>query len=383
MITYLDIEDLLDFRSPDQPIISFYLNTDGSRFSLDQQRAQVKNLIRKARKSAETGNWDSSVQADLLEDVDRIESFLRDELAPGFHHRGVSVFVCKRANLWRVFQLPRSVPSNLMLEFTPYIRPLTLILDEYHRFGVLLLDRGQAELYEVYIGEIIKVENAFPATGAAAVLAPIEGPGSADRGISRRGEEEMQRHFRSVADTLFHQFTRRHYEYLVLGGQQQILAQFENFLHPVLYDKMVGRFAAEPGKFKPAKILDEISTLEKRVETENEKKLVKNLINTTNNRGFAVLGLEQVLHALQRGAVHMLLVEEGWHTPGMRCLNCDTLNISAVNCPECGKDVVETSDIVDDAIELALRTGSMIEHVNSAAGLSDQGHIGAILRFKI
>ncbi len=384
MITYPDVEDLLDFRSKGQPIVSFYLNTDRSRYSLDQQRVTCRNLLREGRRNMESGPWSESAKAHLSEDLNRVEKFLDQVLEPTFSPRGLTIFACHEAGLWRVFHLPRPVPSGLMLELTPHIRPLTLILDEYHRFGVLILDRRAAELHEVYIGEIIKLEEAFAATTHAVLLSTaVEHPGSADRGIStHRSDEEMQKHFRRVADITFHQFHRRHYEYLVLGGQQPLLVQFENFLHPSLQERLVGRFPAEPGKARPAKILEEVSSIERKVEIETEKLLVRQLIDSAKSRGLALLGLDKVLSALRVGAVHMLFVEDGWHKPGVLCRNCGFLGLQGNNCPGCGSQIDQVHDVVDDVIESALKTGSIIEHVNPMAGLGDQGHIGAILRFK-
>lgn len=385
MIKYSDLEDLLDLRSPQQPILSVYLNTDRSRYPLDRQRMEVRNLLREGRKAIETGAWNESVRKALMVDLEKVEQFLAEEMTPDLSHRGLALFICQEVNLWRTFGLPRPVPTSWKLEYAPYLRPLTLILDEYHRFGVLLLDRKTAEMYEVYIGDILKIEEAFkPSVTAPLQVMAVEHPGSGDRGISTHREEaDLQKHFRRLADTSFHLFHRRHYEYLILGGQQSLLAQFENYLHPTLQEKLVGRFSAEPGKTRPAKILEEVAAIERKVETETEKRLILQLVNTAKSRGLAILGLDPVMAALKSGAVHMLFVEDGWHTPGFLCRNCGFLSLSNVTCISCGEDLVPASDIVDDLIESALRTGSIIEHVHPAAGLQDQGHIGAILRFKL
>ncbi|RJP76940.1 MAG: hypothetical protein C4524_09335 [Candidatus Zixiibacteriota bacterium] len=384
MITFLDVEDLLDLRSGGQPVVSFYLNTDRSRHTLDQQRVQARNLLREGRKSAEAGPWDETVKAGLLADLDHLDRYLNDLLEPTFPHRGLAVFACQAIQLWRVFNLPRPVPSGVYLEMAPHIRPLTLIMDEYHRFGVLLLDRRTAELYEVYMGEILKLEEAFPASAPPApVSLAVEHPGSGDRGMSHRGEEETQRHFRHVADALFHRYHRRHYEYLVLGGQQSLLTQFESFLHPTLKERVVGRLAGEPGKTRPARILEETAEIERRVESENERRMVRQLADTAMGRGLAVMGLHPVLEALHRGAVHILLVEEGWHQSGVICRQCGWVGIEGESCPDCRAATEAVGDMADDVIEAALRTGSMIEHVHPTSGLGDHGHIGAFLRFKV
>lgn len=386
MITYLDVEDLLDFHAQKQPIISAYLNTDRSRFTLDQQRAAAKNLLREGRRAAQAIPWDDEVKSAITGDLDRLERIFNEELEPTLAHRSLAVFACREANLWRVFGLPRPLPSNLFLENTPHIRPLTLILDEYHRFGALLLDRNRAELYEAYIGEILKLEQAFEHPEPSDLSlhpSPVESPGSGDRGMSHRTEEETQKHFRRVADVLYHTYHRRHWEYLVLGGQQQILAQFENFLHPTLQEQLAGHFSSEPGKTRTSKILEEVAAIERKVETTSEKRLVEQLLNTAGSRGLAVLGLDDVLTALQMGAVHLLLVEEGWRRPGVLCRNCGFLGLTDDKCPSCGEEPAHVADMVEEVIESAIHTGSIIEHVNPQAGLAEHGHIGAILRFKV
>lgn len=386
MITYLDVEDLLDYRSEKQPVVSFYLNTDGSRFPFEQQKITGRNLLREGRKTVETGPWDDQVRSKLRGDLDLIGHTLEEELTPGSPHRGLVIFAGQETNLWRIFRLPRPIPSNLVLENSPYVRPLTLILDEYHRFGVVIMGGNRAEFYEVYIGEILKLENVFPAetsVGAVISLAPPERPGSGDRGMSKRVEEGLQKHFRQVADALFHLFHRRHYEYLVMGGQQQLLAQFEHFLHPTLNDHLAGTFSAEPGKIRSAKILEEVNAIERRIEIKNERRLVEQLINSAHSRGMGVLGLEEVLTALQMGAVHMLLIQDNWHTPGEICRNCGHFGVDLKVCPGCGAKTTKVTDMVDEVIETAIKTSSIIEHVHPEAGLAEHGHIGAILRFKI
>lgn len=193
----------------------------------------------------------------------------------------------------------------------------------------------------------------------------------------------MQKNFRHIADILFHQFHRRHYEYLVLGGKQQLLAQFENYLHPRLKEHVAGYFPAEPFKIRPAAILDAVAAIEKKMEADNDRRLVKQLVDAANAQGLAVLGLADVLRALPQGAVHQLVVETGWHRAGLICRQCDFLTLHGEACPSCGQPLDRSRDIVDDAIEAAIRTGSIIEHVDSASGIAENGHVGAILRFRI
>ena len=83
------------------------------------------------------------------------------------------------------------------------------------------------------------------------------------------------------------------------------------------------------------------------------------------------------------GAVHILVVQEDWHTPGVICRNCGLFGLNRDNCPGCGSEMTQVADMVDEVIEAAVRTGSIIEHVQPQAGLEEHGKIGAVLRFKV
>ena len=54
----------------------------------------------------------------------------------------------------------------------------------------------------------------------------------------------------------------------------------------------------------------------------------------------------------------------------------------AAECPNCHQPLQPCPDIVDGAIDLAVRTHCAVEHVYGATALRDQGRIGALLRFQ-
>jgi peptide subunit release factor 1 (eRF1) len=119
------------------------------------------------------------------------------------------------------------------------------------------------------------------------------------------------------------------------------------------------------------------------VESKTEKKAIEQLVNSAHGRGMAVLGLEESLTALQMGAVHILYVQDGWHAPGVLCRNCGLFGIEKEICPGCGSKTTQVADMVDEVIETAIKTGSIIEHVHPDSGLEKHGRIGAVLRFKV
>ena len=68
--------------------------------------------------------------------------------------------------------------------------------------------------------------------------------------------------------------------------------------------------------------------------------------------------------------------------PGFVCYSCHYAILSEGECPHCHKPLEPSPDIVDEAIELALRKNCQIEHVRGPTALRDVGRMGAILRFQ-
>ncbi len=53
-----------------------------------------------------------------------------------------------------------------------------------------------------------------------------------------------------------------------------------------------------------------------------------------------------------------------------------------LSCPICGATLISTPDIVDEAIAWAAERRAYVEHVFADSPLREEGHIGALLRFR-
>ena len=69
--------------------------------------------------------------------------------------------------------LPVSLPTEARYRPDPYLRPLLETLDEHERHGVVLLDRQQARLFSVFLGEIEEHREAFAALDVLALGAAV------------------------------------------------------------------------------------------------------------------------------------------------------------------------------------------------------------------
>jgi hypothetical protein len=94
-----------------------------------------------------------------------------------------------------------------------------------------------------------------------------------------------------------------------------------------------------------------------------------------------VAGLAKTLAALGERRVDTLLVSDGYVTPGWRCGSCGVLAAVGPACPSCASAMVETDDVVEDAIQEALTQSCRVEVCTDNADLDVLGRIGALLRY--
>jgi peptide subunit release factor 1 (eRF1) len=83
--------------------------------------------------------------------------------------------------------------------------------------------------------------------------------------------------------------------------------------------------------------------------------------------------------------VETLVVSLGLTAEGVRCPSCGHLAADGARCPICGAATEPEPDLVEEAVEAALRNDSRVETVPAGVEGADElegaGGIGALLRF--
>ena len=97
--------------------------------------------------------------------------------------------------------------------------------------------------------------------------------------------------------------------------------------------------------------------------------------------GWGVNGLSATLKALARGQVRSLLVNSDAGEPGFRCGDSGRLALTEAECRGEGEPI-PVIDIVDDAIEEALRQGVDVNVVYEPEARDAIESLGALLRFR-
>jgi peptide chain release factor subunit 1 len=379
MITRQQIEHLLGFKDGEHLVTSCYLGLDRSKMPAQMLKIRTKDLLQNAQHQLSAKAGSHKQRESLRRDLEDIEAFVMPEITSN-RYKAVAIFSCAGKKYWQTFGLPRLVRNLLLAERDPYIRPLTAILAEYHRYCVALVERPRAQIFEVYLGEILQrneIVNEVPRRVHEGGFG-----GRDERHIERRHANAVQQHFRRVSDELFRLFQRYRFDKLILGGQRDLLREFKQDLHPQLRARWGGDFHAEPSKITGPEILQQALEIEQRLEWEHELEIAEELIRKAEAGERAVRGVSATLAALERGEAQTLLVEDGFEMPGYACFDCHFVSLEPQDCPHCRKPVVPCADVVDEAIELAMQRNCQIEHLQGPTPLHDGGRIGALLRYQ-
>lgn len=379
MITREQINQLTEFRSGEHLVTSCYLNLDRSKVPAQMLKIRTKDLLQAAQHQLAEKAGSHHQRESLQRDFEEIEAFVMPEIVAN-RHKAVAIFSCAGEKFWQAFGLPRMLRNILIADSTPYIRPLTAILAEYHRYCVALVDRNHGRIFEAYLGELADLAD---------VVDPIPRRvrdaghlGGRERNMERRHAHAVQHHYQHVSDEMFRLFRKQGFDFLILGGQREPLREFKDYLHPYLRSRWVGEFHAEPARIAVPELLQHVLEIEQRVEWEQEHRIAEELVQKAEAGDRAVKGVSATLSALDRGEAQMLLVEEGFEMPGYKCLGCHFVSLEPQDCPHCHQPLEPCVDVVDEAIELAMQRNCRIEHIQGATPLRDSGRMGALLRYQ-
>ena len=368
-ITENAIRELAQFKGEDAPVTTCYLDVDGRRFLRHQDyELELDRLLRQGRAKA---NGTASVQGDLR----RIEEFVKGDFERK-RVRGLAMFSCEAHGLWEVIPLPVPVRSQLVINHTPYVAQLESVIDEYKPFGLLLADKQRARMFVFELGELADKSELFEQ------LPRHDDDGGVWRKdhVSQHSAEMAHQHLRHAADVAFHVFQQQDFDRLIIGAPDELANELEGDLHPYLRERVVARITVPIGA-SDDDIRQAALEVEARVERQKEAEVVERLRSAVGSGRRGVAGLGPVLQALVERRVDWLLVSQGFEAPGWRCDACDYIGTVGRRCPVCQAEMHQVDDVVEEAIEEALRQSCRVEICVDNADLDVLGRIGALLRY--
>lgn len=363
------------------PIVSCYLKLEPRDRSGGKYRIKIKNRIRAAEQGLARLGLDRAEEEAVRHDLGRIQAHLeRVSNLPGA--RGIAVFASRGHRLFEAVPLPRVHRSRLSVDRTPLVGELAALEDEFGTFLTAVLDRTGARIWEVSVfaarpvaelsGNLVRGGRFHKSRGNA--------PGVGEHGHHGRIREEKQRLQAAVAERLFELDRARPVRGIVLAAPGVEAGAVQPFLHPYLAARLVGTVKLTPKEADAPAVLEATLAAREAQEREEEQAWVAELREKAGT-GWAVNGLGATLRALGQGKVRTLLVRPDASVPGFRARDTGRLALTERELRLEG-GAVPVLDVVDDAIEEALRQRVTVDVVYDAAAAEAVDGMAALLRFR-
>jgi len=373
-----EIESLTGFKGRDDLVTSFYLDTDKSRLTKKEIQVSAKNLLTAARLQAEAREAGKERKDSLCRDLDNVADYVTQHLS-SLNAAGLALFSCSRRDFWLPMELPHGPRNRVIFDSTFYVRPLAAILDKYSRICVLLLGRREARWFEVVMGEIRPLDSLTSDVPGKIKEGGFEGTES--KRIERHLDARRHEHFKRTALTTFDLFKKNGFDWLLVSYEDNHHVDFESHLHSYLKEKLKGRMKARVGD-APAKVLKEAMEVEERIKKAEEDDTIQKLIAELERGGRACSGLRDTLNRLNVFEVQALVVTHNFSKEGRICPTHRFLYLDEPKCPICDKKNEVLVDVIDEAIETALKRHCAVRQITPPSKLDRYGHIGAFLQYK-
>jgi peptide chain release factor subunit 1 len=281
-----------------------------------------------------------------------------------------AIFASHKNNFQKQISLPVEVDNLLVVDSSPYIRPLARIYDEYESFTLVLVSSNYAKIFSISLGKIDDTKklskdimNKHKKGGCSQARFNRLRRGAIDAFLSEVAEELSK-----IAD-----------ERIVVAGPGIEKNHFIDKLSKSLKDKVVDvidiNIEDENELLKQSSII--ISEKEKKRSFEAVQHLKEEILKD----GLAVYGVNETIKAVRNGQVDLLIIQKDFKPQGWICEHCQVVEEGTLKkCPYCGNKTSEV-DVLEEILEFAERTDAEVEFTDNKE-LAELGHVGGILRFK-
>ncbi len=363
MIRESDLQVLTEFEGAGAPVASLYLEVDQSKHTKDEIKLRLRGMFKEAKSETDVDEAD-------LEQIQKFFDYEYD-----WQSRSVIAFSSQKQELWQVYSLAVPVEDQLHVGETPYIKPLVNLMNDYKPYGIVIVDREMARLFEVSLGEIEEVDSV---TGVEIKM--HKQGGWAQARYKRNVKKQAFQNLKLAVDATM-QLSQTKIHFILLGGTEENRAHFKDMLPKAQQELIAGEFTIGMNA-TDSEIREKTEALAEQAHTALAEETVKELITRAEKGERAVAGLSETLSAVNQERVHTLIVAEGFKVSGYRCTNCNYIMAeNGGDCDFCQSPAEEVEDIIALAVRRVQEAGGKVETVIDNADLEGAGNIGAILRY--
>ena len=371
------LKQLVTIEAGRQDIVSCYIRLEPTDRTAGRYLTELKTRIGALDLAPLSRERRMAVERDL----DRIVAALEDPTALP-HSRGVALFACEPLDLLMVMPLPRVHRTRVVVDDTPWLLELVAAERDLGRVFVVAVDRTHARIFRVSPTESVELPAPVTPARRGGKYSPDreDAPGWGEHRYHNRVQAERHRHYAAIVDMVESLLAVTPNRGFLLAGPVDQTSALRRFLPPRLGRQLLGTRKANPRAVTAA----EIQAMALESVAQHRAKALELLLRRVDNTvasGWAVNGARETLRALAAGQVRALIVREDLSGSGYRCRDTGRLVLAKGDCSGEG-DPEPVRDIVDEAVEDALRQKADVEIVSDPALAASVDGLAALLRFR-
>jgi len=326
--------------------ISLYFDGKDKKFISGRERACEAVL-----EGEELENFEKTMQ--------EIKKFLE-------RNKKMAIFASHKYDYFKVIELPK-IKNMLVVDSSPYIRPLVESIESYKSFFLLLLNYNHAKIFSISANRL-KEEKKL----SAHIMNKHKKGGWSQPRFQRLRKESIHAFFVKVLEEL-----KKFHGEIIIGGPGQAKHDFMAILPKSLQKKIVGMIDVDIDDIKD--LLEESMDIIAEENRKGKEKLLEHLKGEILKDGLATYGINSTIEAAKNGQIEILFVEKGYKLRGWICEKCQVVEAGIKNeCPYCHGKTSEV-DVIEEIIEFAERTDALVNFIEE---MKKFGHVAALLRYK-
>jgi peptide subunit release factor 1 (eRF1) len=377
-LTTQALRSLAGVRAEQETVLSLYLNLDPERFATAPARAsEIDSLLDLAHREIEAGKRPHSELMALRAALERAREILTDEDQSWSHEaHAVAIFISPPLELEQLLRLPHALESSAVVADEPFIAPLTELAPAI-TICVALIDERHAR---ILWGSPERLQS------AGKVSDPVHGRddqgGLSQARYQRSQHQDVEAHLRHVGARLHDLLRDSPYDHLLIACTEPLWPRVLAHLHPDvrarLHDDRLSLDVPDVGIEDIVAAADAVLERDHAAHTEQVlSELREHLARNTR----AAAGPEAVLLALVERRVQALIYESGLQLQGVLCPRCGWMGVEAQSCPNDGGDVQSRENVVEDAVQSAVKQDAEVIPLRDRDDLRSFQGIAATLRF--
>lgn len=304
----------------------------------------------------------------LTADVARITAFVDNDLDPSA--RGLFVVASDRQEIFEPVVLDVPVPTSLVVESIPALRPLVHAAEDYPSYAVVNADQQEANIWLIERrtwSENVQVEsNAYPRHQSSG--------GLNQQRYQRRADERVEAFARTVSEQLTRLFLESAAppEYLILSSDEPMSSAISSQLHQEVAARVLGTLTLTAN----ASAQDVASAAGPMVEAEErrqEREAVQQVRDGVGAQTLGIAGAVDTLRSLAAGQVRTLVMNDDFTSEGWADYTLPLFGIGPVPAEHpAGGDVANLvpTKLEDEAVRLALLNGGNVELIKTTEPIS-------------